>query len=173
MFRFTVFLLSLIFVQLSYAKDKTIEKSTISINYKKVEVPFTSEDIFVQIAKLGIDVQCGVSVTGHQNSKIITLEVSQSEYNLLLNAGLNPKVIINDLSDYYSKRNIQDLPNAKKKLKKMKSDAKRAQKLAQDMGCAEDSYPVPQNFELGSMGGFTTYQEMLAIILYVVSVGEL
>jgi len=161
MIRFVIFSLSLIFVQLSYAQNKTIERSIINIKYKKVEIPFTSNDIFSQIAKLGIDVHCGVSVTDLQNSKIITLEVSEIEYKSLQSAGLNPNIVIDDLSDYYAKRNIKELPVAKKQLTKMKAKALRYKKLAQDMGCEEDSYPVPQNFELGSMGGFTTYQEML------------
>jgi len=131
-------------------------------NYKKIEVQLTSDETFEKVTKLGIDVHCGVHVNhNHKNGETITLEVSDYEYQQLVKDDLNPTVLIDNLSTYYAKRNAEDLPKAKQQLAGKKATSKAYKRVAQDMSCTENSYPVPQNFNIGSMGGFTTYQELL------------
>jgi len=142
-----------------YAQEKTTLQYS---KYKKVAVGLHSDDTFDQIAKLGIDVHCGVHLShNHTQGEMLSLEVSDYEYNQLVERGLNPTVLIDDLSNFYAKRNLADLPAAKKALSNKKAASQANKRFGQDMGCTEESYPVPQNFNLGSMGGFTTYQEML------------
>jgi len=142
-----------------YAQEKTTLQYS---KYKKVAVGLLSDDTFDQIAKLGIDVHCGVHLShNHTQGEMLSLEVSDYEYNQLVERGLNPTVLIDDLSNFYAKRNLADLPAAKKALSNKKAASQANKRFGQDMGCTEESYPVPQNFNLGSMGGFTTYQEML------------
>ena len=130
--------------------------------YKRVEVVLEDNSDLERIAALGIDLRCGANMQ-HKNGKhVTTLELSAYEIAQLESDNLQTKILIEDLADFYEKRAIRELPKAREELQKAKVAAlyKNAE-AGQDLGCSEDGFPVPQNFELGSMGGFTTYQEML------------
>ncbi len=132
------------------------------IIYKKIEVVIEDNSDLDRIAALGIDLHCGANMQ-HKNGKhVATLELSTETVEQLGNIGFQPKVLISDMADFYEKRAIKELPKAREALQKAKTAAiyKNAE-AGQDLGCSKDGFPVPQNFELGSMGGFTTYQEML------------
>ncbi len=130
--------------------------------YKQIKVIINSKDVIGEIAHLGIDLQCGASTKQINGQNVLILEVNKNEYESIKNHNLNPEVLIDDLSKFYEQRNIANLPAAQAALQQAKQDAllKNAE-AGQDIGCTEDPFPVPQNFDLGSMGGFTTYQEML------------
>jgi len=122
--KLTSFVFSFLLFQLPYLgnsqKNITIEDKII---YKRVEINYTNEDTFSQIAKLGIDLLCGLQVSRDDRGyKKIILEVSAREYKMLLMEGFNPIILIDDLSAYYAKRNMQTLLDAKKQLEKMKSE---------------------------------------------------
>jgi len=76
----------------------------------------------------------------------VVIEVSDFELGLIQQADIPYHVEINDLEDFYSKRlrQQQDMVGTK------------------NVNCDSTSAPLdPTNFELGSMGGYYTYQEML------------
>ena len=131
--------------------------------YQRVEIILKSDTQLEEIAQLGIDLHCGSHFEYHHGeAHKVTLELSTTEHDLLKNTGMQTRVLIDDLSTFYADRAKRDLPKAKAQLEaaKRKAHAKNAE-AAQDLGCTEDSFPVPVNFHLGSMGGFTSYQEML------------
>lgn len=70
------FCLSALIVFDSIAQEKTTLQTP---NYKKVEINLLTDNTFLQIAKLGIDVHCGVHLSQHKNNETVTLEVSDFE----------------------------------------------------------------------------------------------
>ena len=111
--------------------------------FSRVKITLEGKEV-VELAKLGLalqpnDFEPGVSFTG---------EFSKSELDIISEAGFEYEVLIQDVSEYYQNRNIGLDKNYI--LNKKRSDLKNTK------------YPVPENFTLGSMGGFHTYDELLA-----------
>lgn len=132
--------------------------------YQKVEIILDDPEDINIIATLGIDLQCGAQIRKSDDVYLITIEVSERQVQSIQNQGLSTRILIDNLSVYIQERATQDLPSARAKLQRAKDESvvRSASRVGQDMGCVEDNYPVPQNFNLGSMGGFTTYAELLA-----------
>jgi len=135
----TIFSLVLCFcLSAQFMVDSFAQEKTTSHNYKKVEINLLTENTIEQIGKLGIDVQCGVHLShDHTKRETVTLEVSDYEYKQLVQKGLNPAILIDDLSTFYAKRNLTDLASAKQKLVRKKKASLANKKMAQDMGCSE------------------------------------
>ncbi|MDQ3191039.1 MAG: immune inhibitor A [Bacteroidota bacterium] len=74
-------------------------------------------------------------------------DFSESEINLMIQNGYQYEIIIDDIIDHYTKQNL--LP------------ADRSAQSERNSCSSPVIYPVPQNFSLGSMGGFFTFQEMI------------
>lgn len=74
-------------------------------------------------------------------------ELSTKQLKKIGLSGINYKVLIEDVSAFYHERNEEILPGEQHDL------------LYRD---AKDNYPTPENFELGSMGGFHTNSELLS-----------
>jgi len=130
--------------------------------YQKVEVILNEPEDIGKIASMGIDLRCGVDLRRESDYHIVTIEINENQHQQIKNSGLSTKILINNLSQFYSHRATKDLPEAKASLEKLKvASANMRSQISQDMGCLENNYPVPQNFNLGSMGGFPTYQELL------------
>lgn len=129
--------------------------------YSKVLIAVNSPDDIVRLQQLGFDVQCGAE----QNYSESTVELVLSEYEMIVleknRNELKYKVLDDDVSATIAKRLAEDLPKAIKELEYLKK-TKTNKNIGQQTGCLEGNYPVPNNFELGSMGGFTTYSEVLS-----------
>lgn len=87
----------------------------------------------------------GIQIDYLEANNSYLLELSTRELELLKDAGIPYEIEIQDLESFYSKRNagkdpVQILESFK----------------------ARDDYSVPENFTLGSMGGFCTYSEIMA-----------
>lgn len=108
-----------------------------SETYSKVRISIEDHDI-KQISRLGISLE-GATLKAGQH---IDLELSEHELNNLSVNGINYQVIISDMSRFYQDRF----------LKPAESSANRS---------LDDLYPVPENWEYGSMGGFYTYDEVM------------
>jgi len=105
--------------------------------YKRVQVQYSPE-VLKSISKFGIPVE---NIT---DDNWIVLEIQAFELQLLSKAGISYEVLIDDLEKFYSERNLgKDPKEITKQFKTLKS------------------YPVPEGFSLGSMGGFCTYDEIL------------
>lgn len=111
-------------------------------NYHRVKI-FLHEQSIEQLLETGVasefaEVKKGVYVMG---------EFSEDELQSVSEAGFSFEIIIEDVSDFYRNRNREFDKDALNR--QMKS------------GKSELPYQTPENFFLGSMGGFHTYAEVL------------
>ena len=79
-----------------------------------------------------------------------TSDFSENELSIIKRSGIPYKVLIEDVSAYYVSRN-----NTADQTDEIVNEAAQA-------GCS--TYPTPRNFKPGSMGGYYTYTEMLAVL---------
>ena len=105
--------------------------------YQKIRIDLSNNSL-QQIAMLDIPLDAGILKEGH----FIELELSLAEVERLQNAGFEVTVLIEDLSSFYRERAM-----AEDDLRIVRNPA--------------DEFPVPENWEYGSMGGFYTYEEVL------------
>ncbi len=111
--------------------------------YHRVKVT-TGADGLARLARAGIAVDHGAYKKGFY----FVSDLSDTELQKVQAEGLQYAVLIDDVSTYYRDRN------------KSRDEAKPT-----DAGCTDClDYATPSNFRLGSMGGFFTYPEMLAML---------
>lgn len=112
---------------------------------------FTQSDKYYRISVLDVDKsidkfhKSDLSLEYHVSQNRLLLEVSDAELEQLDKLGIKYNIEIADLEDYYQRRN-------------QGTDANSILELYRN----NDAYTVPQDFSLGSMGGFCTLDEMLA-----------
>jgi hypothetical protein len=87
----------------------------------------------------------GIQINFQDANNNYLLELSDFELNLLKHSDIPYEIVIRDLESFYSKRNAGKNPD--QILESFK---------------ARDDFSVPENFTLGSMGGFCTYSEIMA-----------
>ncbi|MFT5791017.1 MAG: hypothetical protein ACI9LI_000346, partial [Saprospiraceae bacterium] len=149
-------ILLLLVVQTSFAQDK---QSRIKINNP-------NQSTINTIASQGIDLSCGAK---HEGEDII-IEVSETEINSLRENNILFTIEIDDMTQFYVDRAARDLPRAKAQLKAAKASAQNFSQrsissvlqdnIIQYNGCDEIDFVTPQNFNLGSMSGCLTFEEM-------------
>jgi len=106
-------------------------------NYSKVKIDLTTSDIN-EVAKQGIDITEGKF---RQDVYFIS-DLSSKQISNLDKAGISYEIIIPDVSSFYSKRAAEGNFQIKRNV--------------------NDQWPVPQNWEYGSMGGFYTLDEIMS-----------
>ncbi|HMG13904.1 MAG TPA: M14 family zinc carboxypeptidase [Saprospiraceae bacterium] len=111
--------------------------------YYRISIPNNKEQI-TKVEKLGIELEHAYKAEKNN----LVLEVSQQELNGLIANNVPYTVLIKDLTDYYVKRNKEQNFNQRS---------------------YSDCFPelpidTPKHFHLGSMGGFYTYEEYLAVL---------
>jgi hypothetical protein len=112
--------------------------------YHRVKIN-TGKDGLNKLARAGIAVDHGT----YKKGVYFITDLSESEIQAVKQVGLTYTVLIEDVSSYYRKRN----------------EKKSAGKPTGAEGCTEcETYATPLNFQLGSMGGFFTYQQMLNVL---------
>ena len=149
-------------VQLVFAQDK----------YKRVKITNVNETTIQQLDDLGIDLTCGVVLTNNQ----LTLELSQYELDLITGQDVGYTVLIDDMTQFYKKRAIEDLPTARAEIKRQTLNSKAAKSFSvknilnnvgQYDDCDEIDWAVPTNWNLNptvspnSFGGCLTYAQVL------------
>ncbi|WP_010179232.1 M14 family zinc carboxypeptidase [Aquimarina agarilytica] len=136
-----VFWIFLIVSIASKAQHKNIEK------FYRIEAQLTTE----QVKKLK---QKGLEIDHfHSENGIITAEISKSDLDLLKANNVKLKIKIRNLGKRLPKRN---------KRTDRKALRKSSKKIVKQSNYK--SIKTPNNFELGSMGGFFTLDEALAIL---------
>ncbi|MFS4483587.1 M14 family zinc carboxypeptidase, partial [Hyunsoonleella sp. 2307UL5-6] len=142
---------------------------------KRISIVNPSHNTIHKIQKAGIDLSCGPRFINNN----LELELSYNEILVLQKSGISYNILIDDLTSYYSQRNAFELPIAKNKLRTLKKKPKQqinsssTQKSlslqnilvgnpTQHDECEEINWPVPTNYQLGSMGGCLTVSETLA-----------
>jgi hypothetical protein len=108
--------------------------------YYRVQV-FTDDAGLKQLAKKGVAVDHGA----YQRGKYFIGEFSEHEFDLIKQSHYPFQILISDMSAYYVARSKTDT-------------------FAIEEPVTSCKYTKPQNFKLGSMGGFYTYAEMLQIL---------
>jgi len=99
-----------------------------------------------QLAELGVCVDHGENKPGYWYCS----DFSESEIEIIRTHGFSYEIIIPDVSDFYVQQNNS-------------SNLKYTPPTTQSIGCSvPPMYSTPTNFALGTMGGFFTYNEILA-----------
>ncbi len=128
-------ILSLLWVVTAYGQEQ---------QYHRVKIN-TGKDGLARLAAAGIAVDHG----SFKKEVYFISDLSDAEIAAVQSTGLTYTVLIPDVGAYYRERNSRQ-------------EAAKPNGLGGCDACA--TYPTPANFQLGSMGGFFTYQEMLNIL---------
>jgi len=101
-----------------------------------------------ELAAAGIDITHGIWEGGHT----FTSEFSQWELEKLREAGFTADVLIEDVQAHYLRQN---------ELLAQQLDLRSPEDSCDALAAKRYPFATPEHFELGSMGGFYTYEEML------------
>jgi hypothetical protein len=105
--------------------------------YTRIEIPCSLENI-EEVYRLGIN------IAFIEPDDYLWFEVSEGEFALLKTTGIDYRILIEDISEFYRSRNSN-------------KDYKALFEAQKQSG----RYSVPSGFTFGSMGGFSTYLEIL------------
>ena len=111
--------------------------------YHKAKIYYSSTKDLVLLANQGV----AIDHVTHKKGVFIESDFSQNEINLAKGLGLNVEIVIPNVSEFYANQN--------------NSQTKNQNKNASCNNQNQINYPVPTNYNSGSMGGFLTYSEML------------
>lgn len=107
--------------------------------FHKAKIYYNSTKDLVLLANQGV----AIDHVKHKKGVFIESDFSQNEINIAKGLGLETEIVIANVSDFYSQQN-QD------------------KSLEKNTSCSNEiNYPVPANYNSGSMGGFLTFSEML------------
>ena len=110
--------------------------------HQRAKISYNQSEDLMKLESFGIPIDHGV----HKKGVFIISDFSISEIQTAINAGYIVDILIEDSKEYFLQRNS------------MNSVAER------NLFCTDQTssdYQTPENFNLGSMGGYLTYQEML------------
>ncbi len=127
-------LLFLITLQVAFSQN-TQEK------YQRAKINYNQTDGLARLDALGIPVDHGI----HKQGYFVISDFSVSEIEKVRNAGYQVDILIEDSKEYFLQQNrLNKTPE-------------------RNPSCNNGfvDYQTPANFNLGSMGGYLTYQEML------------
>lgn len=126
--------MSFLFITVSTFAQVTQEKQ------QRAKILYSEQSDLSRLESLGLPVDHGKQKLGYY----IISDFSESELAIARSNGFQVEVLIEDTKQFFLDRNAQRLPS-------------------RNLTCAESGadYETPANFNLGSMGGFLTYQEML------------
>ncbi len=136
-----LFFISLMLLSCSFLFSQNRE-----VKYSEVKIS-TDQPGLVRLAKLGIAANEGFFKKGQYLHTVL----SQDELKKVNDAGFNVEMIREDYTKYIQERN-EGLEDQIKEINRTKSTRYKSTEVS--------NYPVPQHFELGSMGGYYTLQEV-------------
>ncbi|HON19217.1 MAG TPA: M14 family zinc carboxypeptidase [Salinivirgaceae bacterium] len=134
----TLFLLTLsLLIALNGSAQKVLK-------YSRVKVLAKNQTDFQTLMNLGISLES----LEYKPGEFFIAEYSEDEINLLSQTNIGYQILIDDLSEFYQKRNVGiPIDSVNQAMKKQRN--------------SYFGYTTPQNFSLGSMGGYHTYSELL------------
>lgn len=173
-----ILILSILLSNLSIAQNKktAITHSnhkqshyTEGMLYKRVVIDKSIPNVMQKLDKAGVDLACGV----YHNGNTMQIELSDYELGKIEANGVKYKVLIENMTKYYSERATRDMPQAQLELKREKAYSANAKSasvknviignIGQRDDCSEINWNTPQNFNLPStFGGCLTYPGMVA-----------
>lgn len=111
------------------------------MKYHRARIFYSTPSELEELSELGLEIDHGLI----KKNIFIQSDFSQEEIFNAQKAGFSTEIIINDVQDFYIRQNTSN------------------KNYEKNLSCIETiTYPTPANFELGSMGGFFTYDEILA-----------
>ncbi|WP_235295662.1 M14 family metallopeptidase [Portibacter marinus] len=113
--------------------------------FHRVKVDLEGSDI-QKLRQLGIETDHGLLKKG----KFFVNDLSDSELDLVSEAGLNFEILISDVQSYYVSQN-------KESELQVRTRSEHCNELIY-------SYKTPENYTYGSMGGYHTYEELLVVL---------
>ncbi|WP_431107062.1 M14 family zinc carboxypeptidase [Winogradskyella poriferorum] len=137
-------------------------------NYSRIKISNPSQQVINTIASNGIDLSCGA----HHEHNELTLELSQSDIEILVENNIQYTTIIDDVSSFYTNRAQNTEHRRTKKTPESNNSnsfiSKSISSVVQDniiqyYGSSEIDFVEPQNFpdvNTLSMGGCLTLSEM-------------
>ena len=144
--------------------------------YKRVSINGINDQVVNQLHDLGIDMTCGVEITDNS----MTLELSEYELKNLNQRGINYRILIDDVTKFYSERAIKNLSKASAEiaLEKARKTTQRSFSISEIINnvgqydeCDEIDWAVPTNWnindaanyplETNHFGGCLTYDMVL------------
>lgn len=125
----------------------TLAMTAQQAKYSRVKIKLSPEQNIEQLASLGVEADHGK----YAKHRFFISEFSEQEIADIQAAGFVTEVLIDDLAAHVVAQNQSDA---------IATDL-RSSHCGGDDGTAFD-YQTPDNFQLGTMGGFYTYEEMLA-----------
>ncbi|MEL6670125.1 MAG: M14 family zinc carboxypeptidase, partial [Bacteroidota bacterium] len=137
----TIFILG-IFCQFSSAQ--------INSRYSKIRIYYETAEQLEELEQLGLALEHGKHRPGHSIENVF----SDEEIELIQEVGINYEVLIPDLQQYYLDQNN---PNSPDYVGHSEDQVSQGVCASEPIGF----YPSPENFHLGSMGGFLTYNELI------------
>jgi len=138
--RFFFIFLMLLSCSFLFSQNKKVKYSEVKIS--------TDQSGLVRLAQLGIAADEGFFKKG----QYLHTMLSQEELKKVTDSGFKVEMIREDYTKYIEERN-KGLEDQIKEINRNKSTRYKSTEVS--------DYPVPQNFELGSMGGNYTLQEVL------------
>ena len=112
--------------------------------YSRVEINLAGKDINV-LTRLGIETDHGLHAPGHS----LVTDLSASEMQLVQNAGFQTNIWIADIKkDYLERLHNPDASN----------------RGVSCSGAGVTPYPTPANYTYGTMGGYHTLEQMMAVL---------
>jgi carboxypeptidase T len=130
---------------LSLLMSTIVTIATAQDHYNRLLIHLDATHTMAMLAQLGVEVDHGDMRAGTSFSS----DFSTSEQAAITAAGFGVDVLIPDVSQYYAMRNTLVSTSA-------------ATRAASCNLRRIDTVPTPVHFKTGTMGGFLTYQEMLA-----------
>ncbi|KAA1248041.1 M14 family zinc carboxypeptidase [Aquimarina sp. RZ0] len=114
--------------------------------YSRAKITYGTPQNFEKLLQAGIPMDHGQ----HKKGMFLISEFSDTEIETIKSLGIQVDILIEDTVAEFLRKN----------------EIAKTQKAVKNLVCPSDSntvntYPTPANFELGSMGGYLTYQEML------------
>jgi hypothetical protein len=133
-----LFILLLLYGTLSFGQNTP--------DYSRVKVFLNQNHTLYNLSALGIAVDHGV----HKKGRFYIGDCSRHEIDLIEQSGFEFEIMIEDVVSWYTDPNRRGI------------DFRGPDDCFE--GNSINQYPTPDNFELGSMAGFFTWQEMLGIL---------
>lgn len=120
-----------------------LSKAQNAEKYYRIQLLGAPNEIIHQLAQKGVSID-----HAHFSNERIIAEFSESELNLIKQTSVRYEILIEDMANYYQKRN--ELANS--------------EKVHFVSNCDLYNFSKPAHFHLGSMGGFFTLNEMYQIL---------
>ena len=132
----------LLFVFISITLPSFSQQNTLI--YSKVRINYNTPENYKLLEQNGISFENGK----HKKGVFIESDFSSDEINIIKNLGIDVEILIADVKKFYQERNAA---NQKSSIDKNSSC----------FGTSNSTYAIPNHYNLGSMGGFLTYSEVM------------